>query len=77
MFWEELMVPSGEKVYVNYLTGELSQQFKEGNSIKGGILADEMGLGKTLMMLSLIADEHFEGTNLIVVPVTVMGEWVR
>lgn len=40
MFWEELVLPSGLRMYVNYLTGELSQQFKEGNRIKGGILAD-------------------------------------
>lgn len=34
-----------------------------------------MGLGKTVMMLSLLADEHFIGTNLIIAPVSVLGQW--
>jgi SNF2 family DNA or RNA helicase len=34
-----------------------------------------MGLGKTVMTLSLIADEKYEGLNLIIVPVTVLRQW--
>jgi len=34
-----------------------------------------MGLGKTVMTLALLADENFEGQNLIVVPVAVLLQW--
>jgi SNF2 family DNA or RNA helicase len=34
-----------------------------------------MGLGKTVMTLSLLADENWEGVNLIVVPVAVLLQW--
>ena len=66
---------SGEKFYVNYLTGEFTKLFHDWKSIRGGILADEMGLGKTVMTLSLLADENWEGINLIVVPVAVLLQW--
>lgn len=62
-------------MFINFLTGEFTQKFHEWKSIKGGILADEMGLGKTVMTLSLLADEKYDGLNLIVVPVSVILQW--
>lgn len=46
----------------------------------GGILADEMGLGKTLQVLALL--QHMKekgecGTNLIVVPTSVLPNWQK
>ena len=61
--------------YINYLKGEISREFHDWKSIKGGILADEMGLGKTVMMLALLADEDYYGLNLVVVPVSVVRQW--
>jgi SNF2 family DNA or RNA helicase len=34
-----------------------------------------MGLGKTVMILSLLADENYKKTNLIIVPVSVIKQW--
>jgi SWI/SNF-related matrix-associated actin-dependent regulator of chromatin subfamily A member 5 len=46
-----------------------------------GILADEMGLGKTLQTISLIAylREHrgVKGPHIVIVPKSVVGNWIR
>lgn len=45
----------------------------------GGCLADDMGLGKTLQILSLLSDEdvrHKYKKILIIVPRTLLGNWV-
>lgn len=43
----------------------------------GGILADDMGLGKTLQVITFMAllKQKQEGTNLIVVPTTLIFNW--
>lgn len=47
----------------------------------GGIIGDEMGLGKTIQVISFIAGLHYskllEGPVLIVVPATVLNQWVN
>ncbi|TPX40327.1 hypothetical protein SeMB42_g01096 [Synchytrium endobioticum] len=46
----------------------------------GGILADEMGLGKTAQViawLALLKEKHELGLSLIVVPSSVMDNWLR
>lgn len=51
------------------------------NNNLNGILADEMGLGKTIQTLSLISYlvevKHVPGPYLIIVPLSVMSNWVR
>ena len=46
-----------------------------------GILADEMGLGKTLQTISLLAylreSRGVKGPHLIIVPKSVVGNWIR
>ncbi len=46
-----------------------------------GILADEMGLGKTLQTISLLAylreSRGVRGPHLIVVPKSVVGNWIK
>jgi len=46
-----------------------------------GILADEMGLGKTLQSISLLAYLHesrgIEGPHLVIVPKSVVNNWMR
>lgn len=46
-----------------------------------GILADEMGLGKTLQTISLLAylreSRGCKGPHLIIVPKSVVGNWIR
>jgi SWI/SNF-related matrix-associated actin-dependent regulator of chromatin subfamily A member 5 len=46
-----------------------------------GILADEMGLGKTLQTISLLAylreSRGVKGPHLVVVPKSVVGNWIR
>ncbi|NRN64162.1 RNA polymerase-associated protein RapA [Kibdelosporangium sp. 4NS15] len=42
----------------------------------GGCLADDMGLGKTVQLLALIAAEG-TGPNLLVCPMSVVGNWQR
>lgn len=46
-----------------------------------GILADEMGLGKTLQTISLLAylreNRGCKGPHLVVVPKSVVGNWMR
>jgi hypothetical protein len=43
----------------------------------GGCLADDMGLGKTLQVICLLADQKLakRGTNLVVVPKSLMFNW--
>ncbi|MBT97106.1 MAG: hypothetical protein CL902_00565, partial [Dehalococcoidia bacterium] len=41
----------------------------------GGILADIMGLGKTITTLALVANSSTTGPTLVVVPVTLVGQW--
>ena len=41
----------------------------------GGILADDMGLGKTLQILTFLVQQKANGTNLIVVPTTLIFNW--
>ena len=36
-----------------------------------------MGLGKTVMALALLADEKYEGLNLVVVPNNVAKQWIE
>lgn len=46
----------------------------------GGILADEMGLGKTLQVIALLEGRRGKSANhpsLVVVPATVVANWVR
>jgi len=46
----------------------------------GAVLADDMGLGKTVQTLALLAAEHAEGAggpNLLVCPMSVVGNWQR
>ncbi|KAI5794402.1 SNF2 family N-terminal domain-containing protein [Peziza echinospora] len=47
----------------------------------GGILADEMGLGKTVQIISFLASllysEKYGAPSIIVVPVTVLSQWVE
>ena len=54
--WDELLLESGHRVYMNRVTGTLSSyKFLAPPAEPGGCLADEMGLGKTAMMLGLFA----------------------
>jgi len=41
----------------------------------GGIIADEMGLGKTIMMIGTMI-ENFKMSNLIVLPLVLLEQWV-
>jgi SNF2 family DNA or RNA helicase len=41
----------------------------------GGFLCDDPGLGKTLQILSLIAGNSQGGRNLIICPVSLIGQW--
>ncbi|CAK7894067.1 DNA repair and recombination protein Rad26p [[Candida] anglica] len=47
----------------------------------GGIIGDEMGLGKTIQVIAFIAGLHYSGLLdkpvLVVVPATVMNQWVN
>lgn len=43
----------------------------------GGILADEPGLGKTLQALSLAIPDELEQPTLVVVPKSVVGQWLQ
>jgi hypothetical protein len=46
----------------------------------GAVLADDMGLGKTVQTLALLAVEHAEGVtapNLLVCPMSLVGNWQR
>ncbi|KAK6453735.1 DNA dependent ATPase [Scheffersomyces xylosifermentans] len=47
----------------------------------GGIIGDEMGLGKTIQVISFIAGLHYSGLLekpvLVVVPATVLNQWVN
>lgn len=47
----------------------------------GGIIGDEMGLGKTVQIISFITGLHYSGLLekpvLVVVPATVMNQWVK
>ncbi|MGW4892604.1 DEAD/DEAH box helicase [Kitasatospora sp. NPDC004240] len=46
----------------------------------GGVLADDMGLGKTVQTLALLAverAEHAPGPNLLVCPMSLVGNWQR
>lgn len=47
----------------------------------GGIIGDEMGLGKTVQVISFIAGLHYSGLLdkpvLVVVPATVLNQWVN
>ena len=47
----------------------------------GGIIGDEMGLGKTIQVISFLAGLHYskllEKPILVVVPATVMSQWVN
>lgn len=47
----------------------------------GGIIGDEMGLGKTIQVISFLAGLHYSGLLdkpvLLVVPATVMNQWVN
>lgn len=52
-----------------------------GKNPTGGFLCDEMGLGKTVVSLALIMacppPDNRYGNTLIVVPVSLVGQWVR
>ncbi len=41
----------------------------------GGILADDMGLGKTLQVISFLASIKKRGTNLVIVPRSLLFNW--
>ena len=47
----------------------------------GGALADDMGLGKTIQALAMLAhchlDEHADRPSLLVVPTSLLGNWIR
>lgn len=47
----------------------------------GGIIGDEMGLGKTIQVIAFVAGLHYSGLLdkpvLLVVPATVMNQWVN
>ncbi|KAK6463399.1 DNA dependent ATPase [Scheffersomyces coipomensis] len=47
----------------------------------GGIIGDEMGLGKTIQIISFVAGLHYSGLLtkpiLVVVPATVLNQWVN
>lgn len=47
----------------------------------GGVLADDMGLGKTIQTLALLVARHVEAKSerpsLLVVPTSLVGNWVR
>ncbi|KAM9915947.1 hypothetical protein OXX59_010303, partial [Metschnikowia pulcherrima] len=47
----------------------------------GGIIGDEMGLGKTIQVIAFLAGLHYSGLLekpvLLVVPATVMNQWVN
>ncbi|MBT3223254.1 MAG: ATP-dependent helicase, partial [Proteobacteria bacterium] len=43
----------------------------------GGILADDMGLGKTIVTLALLLHRRHEGPTLVVVPTSIVGNWIR
>lgn len=47
----------------------------------GGIIGDEMGLGKTIQIISFLAGLHYSGLLdkpvLVVVPATVLNQWVN
>ncbi|HEU5470309.1 MAG TPA: DEAD/DEAH box helicase [Actinophytocola sp.] len=43
----------------------------------GGVLADDMGLGKTVQTLALLLHDRGAGPNLLVCPMSVVGNWQR
>lgn len=50
---------------------------KEQDTTRGGILADDMGLGKTIQMLALITSQAMNKPTLIIVPVSIMFQWIK
>jgi DNA repair protein RAD5 len=88
--WEEYRLEDMSHLYFNPFTGQLTDIFPESAPrCRGGILADEMGLGKTVMVLSLIHThiqgfsntpkkvQTLRGGTLIVVPLTLMSQWMQ
>jgi DNA repair protein RAD5 len=80
--WTEYELPDKRSVFLNELTSQMSMKLPFAKSkCLGGILADEMGLGKTVMMAALLATskkikkEKREGSNLIIVPLTLLSQW--
>ena len=47
------------------------------SNYSGGILADDPGLGKTIQTLSLIISSPKDSTTLIVVPTSILEQWVE
>lgn len=43
----------------------------------GGFLCDATGMGKSISLIALILQDTEPGTSLIVVPMTLVGQWVR
>ena len=41
----------------------------------GGILADDMGLGKTLQVISLLADQDYKISSMVIVPRSLLFNW--
>lgn len=64
---------------IPYQMRGLAWLLKMEQTVKGGILADEMGLGKTIQLIALmIANDSVDisqKTNLLVVPVALVGQW--
>ena len=56
VYWEEIQLIDGKRIFLNYFTGEFSNQKTNSKVVHGGILAYDMGLGKTITALSLIYD---------------------
>lgn len=88
--WEEFTLEDTTHLYFNPFTGQLTDVFPESAPrCRGGILADEMGLGKTVMILSLIHThismysntpkkiQTLKGGTLIVVPLTLLTQWIQ
>jgi DNA repair protein RAD5 len=89
--WDEFTLKSGQKLFVNSCTGQVSIKFPAAEALcKGGILADEMGLGKTVMIIALIhthkrerlpckpckqSKSGKEAGTLVVVPLSLIDQW--
>ncbi|KAL1918032.1 uncharacterized protein VTP21DRAFT_3298 [Calcarisporiella thermophila] len=80
---------TSEPIYNNILTNHSMKT--RPNLMRGGILSDSMGLGKTLQIIALIvsdptgknlvqnpvaSDPSYSKTTLVVVPLSVIGNWV-
>ena len=71
---EERLTQAGFTLYEHQKEGIRWMLERERES-NGGFLCDDPGLGKTLQILSVIAANSKGGRNLIICPVSLIGQW--